>query len=118
LTIINKGYNFNKQRTIKKENKMINIIENSVNKTDNYIFGGSLPYEAFTSNIGELFTHFQKEYGKCVSSIYRDKSDGTAQKIGWVFEKREQYCDCDDYFIRETWVEVMDDFRNKKRRIK
>jgi len=97
---------------------MINIIENSVNKTDNYIFGGSLPYEAFTSNIGELFTHFQKEYGKCVSSIYRDKSDGTAQKIGWVFEKREQYCDCDDYFIRETWVEVMDDFRNKKRRIK
>jgi len=95
---------------------MINIIENSVNKTDNCIFGESLPYEAFTNNIGELFRHFQKEYGKCVSSMYRDKSDGTAQKIGWVFEKREQYCDCDDYYTRETWVRVIKrfDFRNKE----
>jgi hypothetical protein len=29
-----------------------------------------------------------------------------AMPIGWVFEKRAKYTDCDEMYMQETWVTV------------
>lgn len=73
------------------------------NATENYICGESGLYEPYTDNLGELFRSLQKEYGKCVSKVYVDQGDKTIA-IGWVFEKRRKYDDCNDTYLQETWV--------------
>jgi len=70
------------------------------------IIGESDLYEPYTDNIKELFQNLQREYGKCVSKIYIDDANGKAQAIGWVFEKKQKYTDCDEYYLAETWVEL------------
>ncbi len=45
-----------------------------------------------------------KEFGRCVSKIYRDNEDKTARHIGWVFEKRVKFSDCNEYYIQEVWL--------------
>lgn len=80
------------------------IQETWVNQTKGWRIGDSEVYETYHDTIGKLFTSLQKEYGRCVGNMYVDTMDGDAKKIGWVFEKKEQYTDCNEYFIRETWV--------------
>lgn len=82
------------------------IKETWLNATENYICGDSGIYEAFTDKVGELFKRLQKEYGRCAGPVYIDKSDGKASKIGWIFQKREKYTDCNKYYLKETWVEL------------
>lgn len=79
------------------------ISEQFVNLDRNYRFGGTEPYETFTEKCGELFKHFQREYGRCTSSIYVDTPNGT-KRIGWVFQKRVQYEDSENYYTREVWI--------------
>ena len=81
------------------------IRETWVNKTKGHQCGDSGLYEPFTDDIGKLFRCLQKEFGKCVSAMYIDKGN-SAQKIGWVFEKKMKYEDCKEYYIQETWVEL------------
>ena len=85
---------------------MIHIKEQYINKNENCTFGGSEVYETFTDNIGELFKDLQCEFGRCVSSMYMDKKDGATKKIGWVFEKKNKYNDCDETYVQETWIEL------------
>ena len=66
--------------------------------------GDSGPYETFTDDVGELFQSLQKEYGKCVSKLYMEPEI----QIGWVFEKRQKYTDCDETYLQSTWVSVYD----------
>jgi hypothetical protein len=81
------------------------ISEVFVNKTKGHRFSETDPYEPFTDNIGELFNCLKKEYGKCVSNIYIDTTNpNKPKKIGWVFEKKMQYEDCKEFYIREVWV--------------
>ena len=80
------------------------IKETFVNADMNYIIGESEWFEAFTDNLGRLFRSCQKQYGKCISRIYQDTPDGTADPIGWVFQKHVKYRDCNEYYIQETWV--------------
>lgn len=86
------------------------VRETYVNQTENYRFGDSNWYEAWTESRQKLFSKCQKEFGRCVSKMYRDFSEG-AKAVGWVFEKKMQYEDHGNnrppkFYIREVWVEV------------
>lgn len=67
-------------------------------------------YETFADNVQQLFRSLQKGFGGCVSKIYQDTpmGDGTYREysLGWVFEKKVKYEDCNKYFIREVWCEI------------
>ena len=39
------------------------------------------PYEPYTDNKGRLFRECQKEYGRCVSSVYMDTAEGTRVRV-------------------------------------
>lgn len=85
------------------------ISESFVNATKGYHLGEeSEPYEAFTDDVGKLFRSLMREYGRCVSSVYVDTKNGKSKRIGWVFQKRMKYEDCDETFIREVWVTLHD----------
>ena len=79
------------------------ISETWVNQTEHYIIGENEPYEPYTNIIKDLFTSLQREYGKCVSKMYIDTNEESKQ-IGWVFEKKVKYTDCDKTYIQETWI--------------
>lgn len=53
---------------------------------------------------GEVYRDARKEYGRCVSKMYRDTKDGGAEHIGWVFQKRVQYEDSNQTYIQEVWI--------------
>lgn len=57
----------------------------------------------FTS-VSEVFRYYQKERGRCVSKVY--VGEKKPKQIGWVFEKRAKYNDCDDTFLQETWITI------------
>ncbi len=88
---------------------MANLFVNEtwVNATKGYQIGDSDVYESFTDNPGELFRSLQSEYGRCVSKMYSDSKEGT-KCIGWVFEKRQKYDDCNETYLAETWVSIHD----------
>lgn len=92
---------------------MIRISETFINQTKGYRFGDSGVYETFTDNRRELFTHLQREYGRCTSRVYVDPPAGGPPKtVGWVFEKTLPYEDARDpkrdVYVREVWVTVHD----------
>jgi len=84
------------------------ISEVYTNETKGYLFGESGQYEPFTNDIGQLFRSCQREFGRCVSSVYQDFKDGTIKRIGWYFEKRMKYEDCNEYYVRGVWVTLYD----------
>jgi len=69
-----------------------------------YLLHDSGWYEPFTDNLGQLFKFLQKEYGRCVSRVYQDAPDRVADPIGWVFQKRVKYQDCNETYLQEVWV--------------
>ena len=79
--------------------------ETYINKTRNGRIGESPLYETFTDDIGKLFRAFQQEHGRCRSKVYIDTNNGPKQ-IGWVFEKRVRYADCNETYLQETWVSL------------
>ena len=84
---------------------MLLIRESYTNKTEGYRYGDSEWYEPYTDNKGDLFRNLQREYGRCISKLYRDNClDGSIDVIGWVFEKRMKYTDCNETFLSHTWV--------------
>ena len=102
---------------------MLMISETFVNASDGYRFGESEPYEPYTDDVGSLFRAMQREYGRCVSSIYVDMPTGTkladadapagkVKRVGWVFQKQMEYEDWrgrgDRYYTREVWVTLHD----------
>jgi hypothetical protein len=64
--------------------------------------------ETWEQTMGELFRFCQKEYGRCVSKVYRDiaTGDGTydTKTEGWVFLKRANYERGRGTYLQETWV--------------
>ena len=85
---------------------MLRVKEHYTNKTEGYHHGETDWYEAFTDDRGELFRALQKDHGRCIGKV-REEPDGKA--VGWVFEKKRKYTDCDKYYIAETWVIVEED---------
>lgn len=78
------------------------VQETWINSTKGYCVGESDVYETYTDNTSELFKAMQKEYGRCAGKVYI----GDGQRVGWVFEKRQKYTDCNEYYLQETWVTV------------
>jgi len=78
-------------------------------------YGDSEYYEPFTDDPGGLFRSLQREHGRCTGNMYQDvwtTSNGRRElsneprKVGWVFEKRRKYTDCNEWYLSETWVHV------------
>lgn len=84
------------------------VRESMVNTTEGYRFGDTEWYETSSSTTGELFREMQREWGRCVSSMYRDGPPNTT-RVGWVFEKIAHYEDTGEPYLQETWVEVSDE---------
>ncbi len=90
----------------KEEAMALQVREQFVDLTRGCRTGDSDWYETWTNNIGRLFKSLQKEHGRCRGRIYQDTPDGSADPIGWVFEKVGRYSDTGEPFRRETWVTV------------
>lgn len=92
----------------------LHISETWVNATKGHGVGQSGIYETFTDDLGELYRRLRGEYGRCISRIYIDcrvypgHELSDTKPIGWVFQKRRQYEDCDETYLAETWVEVIE----------
>ena len=69
--------------------------------------GESGVYETWATDPGKLYRFLQCEYGRCTGAVYHD-IDGQSIKIGWVFEKRRKYDDCNETYLAETWVTLHD----------
>lgn len=87
---------------------MVLISERYVNRTEGYTWGESDVIEAFTEDMGKLFSGCQREYGRCIGKAYVDCPSGKTKAVGWVFEKLAHYEDTDEPFIQETWVTLYD----------
>jgi hypothetical protein len=83
------------------------VQETFVNKTEGYQFGESDVYESGYDDKGKLYRALRRKYGRCVSRVYVDSSQG-AKSIGWVFVKRDKYDDTGDSYLREVWVTLHD----------
>ena len=87
--------------------KTLFIQETFTNETENYRFGESDVYETGYSTVGELFRAVRREYGRCISRVYVDRAND-AKPIGWVFERRAKYDDCNQTYLQHTWVTIHD----------
>ena len=83
---------------------MLLMKEEFVNVTKGHRFGGGEPYEPWTEDVGKLFRTCQREYGRCVSSVYVDQKEGPSIRVGWVFQKMDRYEDTGKPYLRETWI--------------
>ena len=66
--------------------------------------GDSGMFKPFTKDRGKLFRAMQREHGRCVGHVYVDGDNGDALKVGWVFQKRVKFDDCNETYLQETWV--------------
>lgn len=93
------------------------IQEEHINADQNVIYGSVEPYETSFDEVGPLFRSLRKEWGACVSKVYRSTLEGDDIPIGWVFQKRVPYegrIRYDDYgkqipwgtYLREVWITV------------
>ena len=80
------------------------IQETYVDETRQLRYGTTDLYEPFTENVRTLFLALQRMYGGCVSKIYIDQEGGEPAAIGWVFQKRTKYDDCDRHYLQSVWV--------------
>jgi len=69
-----------------------------------YGCGDSGLFEPFTEDRGELFRAMQRENGRCIGFVYVDRKGDEVQKVGWIFEKRRRYDDCNETYLSQTWV--------------
>lgn len=102
--------------------RKLEMRESYINQDEHCRFGESDWYEPWTDDRGEIFRDAQKEYGRCVSKVYRDLPGGEVRAVGWVFEKKMRYedarpifqstitrsaiYDAKSYYVREIWVEL------------
>lgn len=86
------------------------IKETAVNKTEGHIIGeSSLPVEDSTiSNLKELYEYGLQEHGRCTSKVYVDGPffKSKPRHIGYTFEKRVKYTDCNETYLQETWLTI------------
>jgi hypothetical protein len=82
------------------------IKETWINATKGYSYGDSGVYETCYNTLGQLYKFLTKECGKCISKMYIDNPNNEHKPfhIGYVFQKREKYTDCNETYLKETWV--------------
>ena len=83
------------------------ILTTGVNSTRGHlIYEDPQPREYIEENLGALFRTLRKEYGRCISKVYWDRT-GRAVATGWVFVRRQQYTDTRESYLHETWCEIV-----------
>lgn len=87
------------------------VRESYVNATKGHRFGDSEWYESYTDSKGQLYRSLVAEYGRCMGKVYVDRPGAPPLAIGWVFNKRMQYDDCRETYLREVWVEISEQAR-------
>lgn len=88
--------------------------ETHVNETRGYRYFEDGPSEVADDwTLGDLFRHYRKVYGRCISALYFDTAEGKTIKSGWVFQSQALYDDwrsaktrADKWYSRVVWVEV------------
>jgi len=89
------------------QEECLEVKNRNEDKEQRISYGQSEVYESGFDSIGALFLSLTREYGRCISKVYIDKKEGGPPKqIGWVFEKRAKYTDCDKTYLQETWVSI------------
>lgn len=84
------------------------IRETFINATEGHMIGEGECSSLFSDKPGELFRSCRSEYGRCVSSIYRDQKDGPPIRCGWVFQGLDKYEDTGEPYLREVWVQLLE----------
>ena len=74
----------------------------AINADTGAVFRNDGPLVSGKDSKRELFADLQKKYGRCVSHMYSGN-----ERVGWVFEKRAEYSDCNDTYMQETWISVL-----------
>ena len=82
------------------------VQETWIDRTQGCGAGESDVYETRYDAPGALYRAMQQEYGRCVSRVYVDGTDGAPHAIGWVFLQAARYEDTHERYLRETWVTV------------
>jgi len=90
---------------MKKE--IYQIATTCINKKGNYIvYDETIDIEdSVISNLKELYAFGLSEYGKCVNKVFIDR-DNKQLQVGYCFEKKVKYEDCDETYIQETWLSI------------
>lgn len=57
---------------------------------------------------GNIYRWCLREYGRCTGKVYIDTVEHGTVHVGWVFQKREKYEDCNETFLHETWISLLD----------
>ena len=96
------------------------IGESTINRTEGYrIYDTVQPIKEtyFDEDVtpGEIFRACQKEHGRCDSKVYVSVGSGNFQ-IGWVFVKRVKYDDCNETFLQETWITLLEEYDPRPRK--
>jgi hypothetical protein len=58
-------------------------------------------------DFGDIYRWAQREYGRCMSSVYVD-TDAGVERVGWFFLARERYEDTGGVYRRGAWVSVVE----------
>jgi len=71
------------------------------------------PYVGGEMSVGDIYRAMRTEFGRCTGKMYRDikNDDGTwrVAHVGWVFLARDKYSDTNETYLREAWVELLND---------
>jgi hypothetical protein len=105
----------------------VKISETYVNASRGEIIDSTHWYEARDTDRGSLFRSLQRQFGRCVSKVYRDtprpdaahspspaapiadRRQHDTQAEGWVFSRREPYeDDRGQTYERQVWVTTRD----------
>ena len=78
------------------------VQEEYVNATKGYRIGDSTPQESRFETPSEVYKFSLKEFGRCMGKVYI----GEGKHIGWIFQKRVKYEDCNEYYLQETWITI------------
>jgi hypothetical protein len=62
-----------------------------------------------TPDFGAIYRVAQREYGRCQSSIYVDREDGSVRRVGWFFVSRQEYEDTHEPYLRGAWVTILEE---------
>jgi len=90
------------------------IEEHWINASKGCGIGDSGIYESYFTSPGEAYRQCQKLYGRCVSKVYVDEpGTGLIKAVGWVFQQRIEYEDCNESYIRETWITLHEKMPDK-----
>lgn len=85
------------------------ILETGINRTENYRLYDDIVTEADDYlSVGDIFRRCREEYGRCTGKVYVDSKKQGTIAVGWVFVKRQKYDDCDETFLKETWISLLD----------